>query len=119
MDFLVQATTVFLEGFISFFSPCVIPLLPLYMGYLAGNAKEKSEDGKIIYKRKKVFLYTLFFVLGISMSFFILGISFTAIGSLFKEYKSIIAIIGAVIIIVLGLFWYILLSAPKSMQFAS
>ena len=104
MDFLVQATTVFLEGFISFFSPCVIPLLPLYMGYLAGNAKEKSEDGKIIYKRKKVFLYTLFFVLGISMSFFILGISFTAIGSLFKEYKSIIAIIGAVIIIVLGLF---------------
>ena len=37
MDFLVQATTVFLEGFISFFSPCVIPLLPLYMGYLAKN----------------------------------------------------------------------------------
>ena len=74
------------------------------MGYLAGNAKEKTKDGKIIYKRKKVFLYTLLFVLGISTSFFILGLSFTAIGTFFKKYKSIIAIIGGVIIIILGLF---------------
>lgn len=104
MSFIIQAIAVVLEGFISFFSPCVIPLLPLYMGYLAGNAKEKKEDGTIVYKRKKVFLYTLFFVLGISMSFFILGISFTALGSFFKEYKSTIAIIGGAIIIILGLF---------------
>ena len=92
MSFLIQSATVLLEGLISFFSPCVIPLLPLYMGYLAGGAKEKTKDGKIIYKRKRVFLYTLFFVLGISMSFFILGLSFTALGSFFKEYKTIIAI---------------------------
>ena len=104
MNFLIQSMTVLLEGIISFFSPCVIPLLPLYMGYLAGNAKEKTKDGKIIYKRKRVFLYTLFFVLGISMSFFILGLSFTALGSFFKEYKTIIAIIGGIIIIILGLF---------------
>lgn len=104
MDFIIQGAAVLLEGLISFFSPCVIPLLPLYMGYLAGSAKEKTKEGKIIYKRKKVFLYTLFFVLGISMSFFILGLSFTVIGSFLKEYKSIIAIIGAIIIIVLGLF---------------
>ncbi len=104
MSFLIQSATVLLEGLISFFSPCVIPLLPLYMGYLAGGAKEKTKDGKIIYKRKRVFLYTLFFVLGISMSFFILGLSFTALGSFFKEYKTIIAIIGGIIIIILGLF---------------
>ena len=104
MSFLIQSMTVLLERIISFFSPCVIPLLPLYMGYLAGNAKEKTKDGKIIYKRKRVFLYTLFFVLGISMSFFFLGLSFTALGSFFKEYKTIIAIIGGIIIIILGLF---------------
>ena len=74
------------------------------MGYLAGNAKEKTSEGKIIYKRKKVFMYTLYFVLGISMSFFILGLSFTVIGSFFKEYKTTIAIIGGIIIIILGLF---------------
>ena len=51
-----------------------------------------------------MFLYTLLFVLGISTSFFILGLSFTAIGTFFKKYKSIIAIIGGVIIIILGLF---------------
>lgn len=104
MMLIVQALTVFLEGIISFFSPCVLPLIPLYMGYLSGSAKEKTKDGKIIYHRKKVFFYTLCFVLGISMSFFILGISFTLVGEFLKEAKSIIAIIGAIIIIILGLF---------------
>lgn len=104
MDIIIQGAAVLLEGIISFFSPCVIPLLPLYMGYLAGSAKEKTKDGKIVYKRKKVFLYTLCFVLGISMSFFILGLSFTVIGSFLKEYKTTIAIIGGIIIIILGLF---------------
>ncbi len=99
---MIQALTVFLEGLISFFSPCIIPLLPLYMGYLAGNAKIKTKDGKIIYKRKIVFLYTLCFVLGISTSFFILGLSFTALGTFFKEYKSILAVVGGIIIIILG-----------------
>ncbi len=99
---MIQALTVFLEGLISFFSPCIIPLLPLYMGYLAGNAKIKTKDGKIIYKRKIVFLYTLCFVLGISTSFFILGLSFTALGTFFKEYKSILAVVGGIIILILG-----------------
>ncbi len=104
MTILIQSLTVLLEGLISFFSPCVIPLLPLYLGYLAGNSKEKDKDGNVIYKRSKVLIHTLFFVLGISMSFFILGISFTTLGSLLKEYKSIISIVGSIIIIILGLF---------------
>lgn len=104
MDIVIQGAAVLLEGIISFFSPCVIPLLPLYMGYLAGSAKEKTKEGKIIYKRKKVFLYTLCFVLGISMSFFVLGFSFTVIGSFLKECKTTLAIVGGIIIIILGLF---------------
>lgn len=104
MSFLFQMVTVLLEGTISFFSPCVIPLLPIYMGYLAGSAKQKDEDGKIIYKRKQVFTHTLFFVLGISMSFFILGMSFSAVGSFFKGNRAILAQIGGVIIVLLGLF---------------
>ena len=76
MSFIIQSVTVLLEGIVSFFSPCVIPLLPIYMGYLAGSAKEKDQDGNIIYQRKRVFLYTLLFVLGISMSFFLIGTIF-------------------------------------------
>ena len=112
MSFIIQSITVLLEGIVSFFSPCVIPLLPIYMGYLAGNAKEKDKDGNIIYRRKKVFSYTLFFVLGISMSFFLLGLSFTAIGSFFKENRAMIAIIGGIIILLLGLFQLKIIKLP-------
>ena len=96
--------TVFLEGLISFFSPCIIPIIPLYMGYLAGSAKIVNEDGTITYKRKTTLLHTFFFVLGISASFFILGLSFTAIGSFFKNSKYILLIICGILIIVMGLF---------------
>ena len=96
--------TVFLEGLISFFSPCIIPIIPLYMSYLAGSAKTVNEDGTITYKRKTTLLHTLFFVLGISASFFILGLSFTAIGSFFNNSKYILLIICGILIIVMGLF---------------
>lgn len=94
---------VFLEGIISFFSPCVIPLIPVYMSYLAGNAK-KEEDGIITYGRKKVFFHTLFFVLGISFAFFILGMSFTALGKFFNTNKMLFTRVGGILIIILGLF---------------
>jgi cytochrome c-type biogenesis protein len=94
---------VFMEGLLSFFSPCVIPLIPVYMGYLAGNAKKTAEDGTITYGRKKVFFHTVFFVLGISFAFFILGMSFTALGSFFNENRLLFTRIGGILIIVLGL----------------
>nr|WP_308743263.1 cytochrome c biogenesis protein CcdA [uncultured Anaerocolumna sp.] len=94
---------VFLEGIISFFSPCVIPLIPVYMSYLAGNAK-KEEDGIITYGRKKVFFHTLFFILGISFAFFILGMSFTALGKFFNTNKMLFTRVGGILIIILGLF---------------
>ena len=75
---------IFGEGLLSFFSPCVIPLIPVYIGYLAGNAKQKDENGIITYRRKKVFLHTVFFVLGISAAFFLLGIAFTSLGTFLK-----------------------------------
>ncbi len=106
IDFLtgnVSFILVFLEGILSFFSPCVIPLIPIYMSYLAGNAKRTAEDGSIIYDRKKVFLQTVFFVLGISSAFFILGMSFTALGTFFKTNQLLFTRIGGILIILLGL----------------
>ncbi|MDF2952380.1 MAG: cytochrome biosis protein transrane region family, partial [Anaerocolumna sp.] len=100
----VSFILVFLEGIISFFSPCVIPLIPVYMGYLAGNANQMGNDGIITYERKKVFIHTLFFVLGISFAFFILGMSFTALGSFFYQNKMLFTRIGGILIILLGLF---------------
>jgi len=100
----VSFILVFLEGLLSFFSPCVIPLIPLYMGYLAGGGKKVDDDGTITYDRKKVFLHTLFFILGISFSFFILGISFTTLGRFFNSHKLLFTRAGGILIILLGLF---------------
>ena len=95
---------VFLEGLVSFFSPCVLPLIPIYVSYLAGNAKRIEPDGTISYKRKKVFFHTIFFVLGISFAFFVLGLSFSALGSFFNQYKNVFSRIGGIIILLLGLY---------------
>lgn len=98
----VNFLLVFLEGVLSFLSPCVLPLIPLYIGYLAGEGKEIKEDGTIIYQRKTVFWHTVCFVLGISFTFFILGMSFSALGSFLKEYQSVIAKIAGIIILFMG-----------------
>lgn len=94
---------VFIEGLLSFFSPCVIPLIPIYMSYLAGNAKKTAEDGTISYDRKKVFLHTVFFILGVSFVFFILGMSFTKLGTFFRTNQLLFTRIGGILIILLGL----------------
>ena len=99
----VSTMLVFLEGFISFFSPCVLPLIPVYISYLAGNGKRVNSDGTITYERKKVLFNTLFFVLGISSVFFILGLSFSALGIFFNKNRDIFSKIGGSIIVILGL----------------
>ncbi|WFR59924.1 cytochrome c biogenesis protein CcdA [Anaerocolumna sp. AGMB13025] len=100
----VSFILVFLEGILSFFSPCVIPLIPVYMSYLAGNAKKVGENGEILYGRKKVFLHTVFFVIGISFAFFILGMSFTVLGNFFNHNKIFFIRVSGILIVLLGLF---------------
>lgn len=100
----ISAVTVFFQGLISFFSPCVLPLIPLYIGYLSGGAKSTDENGNITYKRSKVMGNTLFFVLGISFAFFLLGFGFTAAGKFFHNYQTWFTRIGGIIVILFGLY---------------
>ena len=51
LDISVPVLTVFFQGLISFFSPCVLPLIPLYIGYLSGGTGSRGEDGRIYYKQ--------------------------------------------------------------------
>ncbi|MEG0093891.1 MAG: cytochrome c biogenesis protein CcdA, partial [Erysipelotrichaceae bacterium] len=94
---------VFIEGLLSFFAPCILPILPLYISYLSGNAKQKDQDGKITYQQNKVFLNTLFFVLGIASTFFLLGFSFTTFASYIKGNSIWLARIGGAFILIFGL----------------
>ena len=100
----VPALTVFLQGILSFFSPCVLPLVPLYIGYLAGGTKTVDENGAIHYKRTKVMLNTLFFVIGVSFAFFLMGFGFTAAGQFFSSNRTLFARIGGIIVVLFGLY---------------
>ena len=100
----ISSVTVFFQGLISFFSPCVLPLIPLYIGYLSGGAKTVDENGNILYKRSRIMRNTLFFVIGISFAFFLLGFGFTAIGRFFHNYQTWFTRIGGIIVILFGLY---------------
>ena len=100
----VSAVTVFIQGALSFLSPCVLPLLPLYVSYLAGGAGEDDGKGGVRYPRRRVFINTLFFVLGISFAFFLLGMGLSALGTFFRNYQVWFARISGLIIILFGLY---------------
>ena len=100
----ISALTVFLQGIFSFFSPCVLPLVPLYISYLAGGARSVDGEGRTHYQRSRVMLNTLFFVIGVSFAFFLLGFGFTALGKFFSGNRMIFARVGGVLVILFGLY---------------
>ena len=100
----IPALTVFVQGLLSFFSPCVFPLVPLYVSYLAGGAQSVDADGNVTYSRKKVLLHTLCFVVGIGFSFFLLGLGFSAVGQFFKGNRVWFARISGIIMVWFGVY---------------
>lgn len=94
---------IFLEGVLSFLSPCVLPLIPLYISYLAGDNKHVDENGKVTYDTAKVFITTLFFVLGICLTFVLLALSTSSLKTFFDKYNEVISIIGGTLLIIFGL----------------
>lgn len=104
LDISIPVLTVFVQGILSFFSPCVLPLLPLYIGYLSGGTGKRGEDGKMHYDRRKVIVHTLWFVLGVSFAFFVLGLGVSALGQFFKGNQTMFARIGGVVVLFIGLY---------------
>lgn len=100
----IPVLTVFLQGLLSFFSPCVLPLLPMYISYLSGGGRTVDEEGNVHYRQRKVLLNTAFFVVGISFAFFLLGLGFTAAGQFFRENRLLLGRIGGVLVILFGLY---------------
>ena len=100
----ISAIAVFLQGLFSFFSPCVLPLLPVYFGYLSGGTAERNADGSLRFDRGRVMINTLFFVLGISAAFFLLGLGASAAGSTLIKHQKAIMRIGGILMILFGLY---------------
>lgn len=102
----------FIEGLMSFFSPCIIPVLPLYLGYLSSGSKTIDEDGNVSYNRLRVFLTTFFFVVGISFAILLLGISVSVFNNLFSRYSVILSFAGSFFLFFFGLYSLNVISVP-------
>ena len=94
---------VFIEGILSIFSPCILPILPIYLSMLSNSSVDELRDSK--FRSGTLIKNTILFALGISTTFFILGSSISALSTFLNANKNIIMIIGGIIIIFMGLFY--------------
>lgn len=91
-------------GLVSFLSPCVLPLVPPYLVYLAGTSLERFADREPEPRvKRETVLAACLFVLGFSTVFVALGASASVIGSLIRAYSGPLATIAGIIIIIMGL----------------
>ncbi|WPX08042.1 cytochrome c biogenesis CcdA family protein [Anaerocellum danielii] len=86
IDILAAVTA----GFLSFFSPCILPLIPVYVLYIFSQKGSRLKN-------------SLLFVLGFSIVFVVLGIAASAVGSVFSGYSFVLKKIAAIIIVLMGL----------------
>lgn len=89
-------------GFLSFISPCCLPLYPAFLSYITGVSVEelKEKNGML---KKRAILHTTFFLFGFSVIFIALGISTSLVGELFQKYDDFIRQVGAILVIFFGL----------------
>ncbi len=90
-----------IAGVLSFLSPCVLPVVPPYLAYMGGVSVTQMEGETEA--RGKVFLSAVFFVLGLSTVFLLLGFAFSAAGRFFLSFQDVAITFAGVIIIVFGL----------------
>ncbi|MED1949393.1 cytochrome c biogenesis CcdA family protein [Brevibacillus centrosporus] len=89
-------------GFLSFISPCCLPLYPSFLSYITGITVDEVKKGKTVFQ-KQALLHTLFFIIGFSIIFIALGLSTSWIGSLFVNQKDLIRQLGGILLVVIGL----------------
>jgi cytochrome c-type biogenesis protein len=107
----VSPVVALVAGFLSFLSPCVLPLVPGYISLMSGVSVDKLKEGQGGATRA-VALNALLFILGFSLVFIAMGASASAVGSFLNEYKSILYKVAGVVIILFGVFLLGLLKIP-------
>jgi cytochrome c-type biogenesis protein len=105
MNLLADATysAALIAGLLSFFSPCVVPLIPSYFCFITGLSLDELTSASETAIRRKIITATLAFVLGFSVVFVILGASASYLGGLLGQHKVLISLIGGHMIILFGL----------------
>ena len=99
----IALLTAFAAGIVSFLSPCVLPLVPGYVSYMAGYSLRDVQNPADVRAKAAALAASVFFVLGFSTVFVALGASATALGQFLLKYRYEANIVGGAIVIVFGL----------------
>lgn len=101
---------VFIEGLLSFFSPCVLPIIPVYISILSNSSQDilNNED----FKNSSLLKNTIFFTLGICTTFFLLSMTIGVFSQFFIDNKNLLMLIGGVLIVFMGIFYMELINIP-------
>ena len=99
----IGVLTAFLAGIVSFMSPCVLPLVPGYVSYVAGHSLDELRQEQAMRRRLAVLGLSFAFVLGFSSVFIGLGASASAVGGLFQAYRFEASYIAGAVIVLFGL----------------
>jgi cytochrome c-type biogenesis protein len=102
----------FISGLLSFFSPCILPLVPSYLIFISGITFDDYTGLQSRKYRKIVLIHSLAFILGFSFVFVALGISSSVLGRLLSNYQVYVMRIGGFILIILGLYYLDIVKIP-------
>ncbi|QGQ46281.1 cytochrome c biogenesis CcdA family protein [Metabacillus sediminilitoris] len=89
-------------GFLSFISPCCLPLYPAFLSYITGVSVGELKTEQVLVQKRSL-LHTIFFLIGFSSIFIALGFGTSFVGQFFQNYQDLIRQIGAIIIVIFGL----------------
>jgi cytochrome c-type biogenesis protein len=99
----ISFPTAFVAGLLSFFAPCVLPLIPAYFTFISGFSLEELTENPDAGIRWRVLASTLAYVCGFSLVFILLGASASALGATINIYSDWIRIVGGIVIILFGI----------------
>ncbi|MDF3855127.1 cytochrome c biogenesis CcdA family protein [Paracoccus sp. P2] len=94
-----------LAGLLSFLSPCILPMVPFYLSYMAGASVRELRDGGAVAARarQRMVLRALAFALGVTTIFLMLGLGATALGQAFAQWKGTLSWVAAGVLVLFGL----------------
>jgi cytochrome c-type biogenesis protein len=106
----------FVAGLVSFLSPCVLPIVPSYVGFVTGMTLDELQEGGLAGARRQAAVHAALFVLGFSLIFLALGASATALGGVLRRSLPLVQQIGGVAIAAFGLYLLGVLKIPALMR---
>lgn len=104
-EFISLLIPAWIAGFLTFFAPCTLPLVPGYLGFISGTSIQKEKAGveqKSI--RKKIVYNALLYVIGFSFVFILLGTAFGVFGALLGQYRIWLSRVGGIFVIFFGVY---------------